>query len=288
MSTVDPQSWTTQRERGMVPAMRAFVWIALHLGRPLTRLLLAPICLYFVICPGDARRASAGYLARVLHRKPRRRDIFRHFHTFASVVLDRIYLLNDQIDLFEIRITGEEIVRDIAEAKNGCLLIGAHLGSFEVLRAVGRGQPDLHVSIVMYEDNARKTNAALNAINPNLAMDVIALGRSGSLLQVENRLARGDFVGVLADRGLAAEDQVRLDFMGAFAAFPEGPFKMGVLFKRPMVLMFGLYQGGNRYDVHFERFDPQPGYAMTAYAERLAYYAKLAPFNWFNFYDFWQ
>jgi predicted LPLAT superfamily acyltransferase len=272
----------------MVPAMKLFVWVALHLGRGLTRLLLPPICLYFVIFPGNARRASANYLHRVLGHKPRLSDVFKHFHTFASVVLDRIYLLNDQIDLFDIRITGEEIVKEIAESGSGCLLLGAHLGSFEVLRAVGRRQPDLHVSIVMYEDNARKTNAALNAINPDLAMDVIALGRSSSLLEVEARLAKGDFVGVLADRGIASEDQLRLNFMGDFAAFPEGPFKMGALFKRPMVLMFGLYRGGNRYDVHFERFAPAPELALTAYAERLSYYAKLAPFNWFNFYDFWQ
>jgi predicted LPLAT superfamily acyltransferase len=286
--TVTNSTWTAEKERGMVPAMQLFVWVALHLGRPLTRLLLPPICVYFVIFPGNARRASADYLRRVLGRRPRLRDIFRHFHTFASVVLDRIYLLNDQIDLFEISITGEEIVQDIAEAGHGCLLLGAHLGSFEVLRAVGRRQPNLHVSIVMYEENARKTNAALNAINPNLAMDVIALGRLCSLLEVEARLAKGDFVGVLADRGLASEDQLRLNFMGDFAAFPEGPFKMGALFKRPMVLMFGLYRGGNRYDVHFERFEPAPEQALAAYAERLAYYARLAPFNWFNFYDFWQ
>jgi predicted LPLAT superfamily acyltransferase len=288
MTAADTQEWLARKERGAVPVMKLFVWMALQLGRPLTRLFLAPLCLYFVLFCGEARRASIDYLQRVLSRTPRFGDIFRHFHTFGSVVLDRIYLLNDQLDLFDIRITGEEIVQDIAGAGQGCLLLGAHLGSFEVLRAVGRRQPDLQVSIVMYEDNARKTNAALNAINPNLAMEVIALGRSGSLLQVEARLSTGHFVGVLADRGLACEDQVRIDFLGDPAAFPEGPFRMGALFKRPMVLMFGLYRGGNRYDVHFERFDPAPETALTEYAARLAHYAKIAPFNWFNFYEFWR
>jgi predicted LPLAT superfamily acyltransferase len=27
---------------------------------------------------------------------------------------------------------------------------------------------------------------------------------------------------------------------------------------------------------------------MQRYADRLAHYARLAPFNWFNFHDVWQ
>ena len=156
------------------------------------------------------------------------------------------------MDLFDIHIVGEDIVAEIAGRKQGCILLGAHIGSFEVLRAVGRRQPDLKVSMVMYEDNARKINAVLNAINPNLAMDVLALGRSHSLIAVEERLAQGHFVGVLADRELESEGDARFPFLGDLARFPEGPFRMAMLLDRPVVLMLGLYRGGNRYDVHFE------------------------------------
>jgi len=69
--------------------------------------------------------------------------------------------------------------------------------------------------------------------------------------------------------------------------------------KRPVVLMVGIYRGGRRYDIHFERlFDPGTvargqrddaiEEAMAHYAERLEYYCRSAPFNWFNFYDFWR
>jgi predicted LPLAT superfamily acyltransferase len=66
----------------------------------------------------------------------------------------------------------------------------------------------------------------------------------------------------------------------------------------PVILIFGLYRGGNRYDVHFERLAEritlEPRERQRAierwvqrYAERLEYYARSAPYNWFNFYDFW-
>jgi predicted LPLAT superfamily acyltransferase len=150
----------------------------------------------------------------------------------------------------------------------------------------------------MYEENARKVQSVLNAINPKLVMDVIGLGKPDAMIAVVERLERGDVVGILPDRSIAGERQVRYSFLGAPAAFPHAPFRMAALLKRPVVLMFGLYRGGRRYDIHFEPLiDPsRPGprrsgedaeTAMRLYVERLEHYCRMAPFNWFNFYDFW-
>ena len=284
----DPQAWTIQHERGSAFAMRAIVWLALRLGRRFARLLLAPACLYYLLSSSGTRAASRDYLGRVLGRRPGWRDGFRQFHAFASVVLDRIFLLNDQNDLFRITVEGEDVVRALADRHRGCLLFGAHLGSFEVLRALGRAQPNLKVSMVMYADNARKTNAALNAINPALALDVIALGQSHSLITVGQRLNDGHFCGVLADRSPAADAMRPIPFLGEAAPFPEGPFRMAMMLKHPVVLMFGLYRGGNRYEIHFETLHCTTlEETMARYVDRLEHYCRAAPYNWFNFYRFW-
>lgn len=294
-----PQEWTTRRERGTIATIRFMVWVALRLGRPIARILLYPICAYFVVFSPRPRRASRDYLARALGRKPGPADLFRHYHYFAACALDRVFLLNDQIDRFDVHVHGEDIVQDILRQGSGCILFGAHFGSFEVVRAMGRTQPALRVSLVMYEENARKIGSVLNAINPRLALDVIALGKSDSLIEAEARLDNGHFVGILADRVLNGEEQRRRDFLGAPAAFPLGPFRMATLLKRPVVLMFGVYRGGRHYDIFFERLPmgddtgtlgrgEQADRAMTHYVERLESYCRMAPFNWFNFYDFWQ
>jgi predicted LPLAT superfamily acyltransferase len=283
------QEWVARPERGVVPVMKAVVWLALHAGRRVARLVLWPGCLYYLLASGESRAASRDYLGRALGRPAGWRDILRQYHAFASVVLDRIFLLNDQTSLFDVTIHGEQIVKEIAAKGEGCLLFGAHLGSFEVLRAVGRHQPNLKVSILMYEDNARKINSVLNAINPALEMDVISLGRSNSLIAVEDRLNHGHFVGVLADRGLECERTQVIPFMGQPAGFPDGPFRMASMLGRPVVLMFGLYRGGNRYEIHFERLSfTTAEEAMARYVARLEYFCRDAPYNWFNFYHFWK
>ncbi|HQT63163.1 MAG TPA: hypothetical protein PLT25_01240 [Acidocella sp.] len=293
------QEWVTRRERGSLSAIRLGVWIARRLGRPLARLLLYPVCLYFCISSPSAARASRIYLGRVLGRAPRLTDRLTHFLTFARCLLDRVFLLGDQSDAFEITVHGEEILQEIERNGGGCILIGAHFGSFEVARAVGRQRRcDLPISLLMYEENAQKIRAALAAINPNLATEVIGLGRRESMLAVAERLQRGHFIGVLADRNVDGRDMVRYEFLGAPAAFPQGPFRVAMLLQCPAVMMVGIYRGGRRYEVHFETLAPAATArpvdsavwlddVMTRYVTRLAHYCREAPFNWFNFYDFW-
>jgi len=300
MSSAETEAWSRRRERGARITIQLIVWIALHLGRRMTRGLLYPIALYFLIFSNDSRRASEDYLARVLGRKPRFMERLRHYHTFGACILDRVYLLNDQLELFDVALEGEDVAQSMLDGK-GCFLFGAHLGSFEIPRALGHRQPGLKLSLVMYEENARKINSALAAINPALTLEVIALGRPGSMLAVEQRLDQGHAIGILADRGLSVDDEEHLsvDFLGKPALFPLGPFRLACLLRQRIILMIGLYRGGRRYDVYFEHLADfrdteraeRPAAieaALRVYVARLEHFCRLAPYNWFNFYEFWQ
>jgi predicted LPLAT superfamily acyltransferase len=286
--------WTARGETGSMATLRIAVWLARRLGRPFARILLLPVCLGFAVCRPDARAASKHYLARALGRPVHAWDVLRHFFTFATTVLDRVYLLNDEAHRFDITIHGEEIVSGILAQGGGCLLFGAHHGSFEVLRLVGRNQPDLRVSLAMYEATGRKIGAALNAINPHLAPRIIGLGTAGAMIAIRDSLEQGGFVGMLADRTLASDTATNVDFLGAPAAFPTGPARLAALLRPPVVLMVGLFRGGNRYEIHFERLaapgspDPEETNRLIShYVTRLEHYCREAPYNWFNFFDFW-
>jgi predicted LPLAT superfamily acyltransferase len=291
------QPWLEQRERGSVLGIRLVVAVSGLLGRALTRVALVPVCLYFLLFSVKARVASRQYLARALGRQPRLSDLFRHYFTFATVALDRLYLLKERCDLFETRLHGEEALRQALERGRGCLLLGAHLGSFEILRALGTGKR-LDVAMLMYEDNARKIGRVARAINPALAKDVIALGRFDSMLKVHERLQHSDWVGILGDRALDQTRQLHLPFLGEPAAFSTAPFRVALMLKRPVVFMTGIYRGGRRYDLYFETLFEPDGIArserdgaieaaLRRYVARLEWHCRDAPYNWFNFYDFW-
>jgi predicted LPLAT superfamily acyltransferase len=292
-------SWLQTQERSNMHMLRIMSWISLRLGRKVARSVLHLIALYFVLFAPASRRASLSYLPRALGRPATWIDLYRHFFCFASTIHDRIYLINRRYDLFDIDIQGKQHIHPLIDAGEGVLLMGAHLGSFEVMRAIGRQLPGLRVAMVMHADNAQKINTMLAAINPEASMDVIPLGHIDSMLQVQERLEDGMLVGMLSDRTLGNEPMAQVNLLGASAALPTGPFRMAALLRRPVVFMVGLYMGDNRYQVHFETladFSAIPRgereqavqMAVARYTELLNRYTRLAPYNWFNFFDYWQ
>ena len=180
--------WERMPERSNALALRLMSWIALRCGRRIARAVLHPITLYFVLFAPTARRHARRYLGRALGRPARWLDVYRNVHAFTAVILDRVYLLSDRLDLFRIELHGESLIDATLAEGSGAFLVGAHAGSFEVLRSVGAHRAGLRIAMVMYPDNARKINQALQAIAPGYRPQIIALGRSESMLAVRDWL----------------------------------------------------------------------------------------------------
>ncbi|MNR80630.1 lipid A biosynthesis lauroyl acyltransferase [compost metagenome] len=293
-----PKGWLDQSERGSLFAMQALAWLTLKLGRRFGRIFLLPICAYFIIFSSSARRSSYNYLCRVLPYKPGWKDVLWHYHTFASTIHDRIYLLSGQHHYFDIRIHGYDLVAPLLR-QQGCIMLGSHLGSFEVLRALGMFDQDLPVNVLMHDAHADKLNSVLRKLNPSIQAGVITLGEPDTLLKVQECIERGEIVGILGDRTFKSTKNVECDFLGGKITLPEGPLALAAVLKAPVILFFGLYQGGKRYDLHFEIFTTDPIVDRTQrkqrvsawaqrYADRLEHYCRLAPYNWFNFFDYWK
>ena len=291
------QRWLQEHDRSDQIALRVLVWTALVLGRRAARCLLAPVAAYFLLFDKGVRSASRDYLARVNGHRPSMPMIFRHIYNFATVALDRVYFLTDRWSQFDIRVHGEENLIALQKRADGCFLVGAHFGSFEVLRNLGR-QRKVTVNLVMFERNAQQIARVTRAINPELEEVVIELGSPDSMLRVVDQLDKGAWVGMLADRAISDKGMVRTEFLGATAAFPSSPFRIAALTGRPIILMLGLYRGANRYDLHFETLVESTSLPRQSreqaieqwtrlYASRLEHYCRETPLNWFNFFPFW-
>ena len=295
----DTPAWLQRKERGSLAMLRFMTWLSLTLGRRLTRPIVYGIALYFLLAVPAARAASRGYLQRVLGRPAGWRDMYRHILAFASTIHDRVYLLNDRHELFDIRVFGEELLPAAEDASGGLLIFGAHLGSFEVLRALARKNAKHKVCAAMYPQNARLLNSMLARVNAQVVLDIIPLGRLDAIFTLNERVQAGAWVALLADRAVGPDAHLQVPLFGEPAPFPLGPFRLAAIVRRPVYFMTGLYRGGNRYDIHFERL---ADFSQTSAAEReaalrtaIGRYAQLieshcrqAPYNWFNFYDFWK
>jgi hypothetical protein len=294
------QSWTAAPERGTDGALRLMLWILRRLGWRAGHLLLYPIAGYFLLSSPRQRNHARAFLRRALGRKPGALDLFRLWFAFSSTILDRVFLTSGRTENYRIEVEGLDALKAVLAEGRGCLLLGAHFGSFEVLRAVADAGSPVELAVLMHEANARRVQALANAFGgPRHAEAVIPLGTTDAMLRAHECLRRGGMVGLLADRRPHSERMARVPFLGEPAPFPLGPHVLAGMLGAPVMLAFGVWRGPRRYLVRFEPFaDPgSPNRAnrdaaarerAARYAARLEEVCQAHPYNWFNFHDFWE
>jgi len=294
-------AWKERDEIGNTFWLNVIVWVARRCGRGFAQFVMWPTAAYFFVKRGPERRSSRLYLNRVLGRRASAWDVYRHIHCFSATILDRLYLFSERFRRFDIRAHGLPVLDDALAAGKGILLIGSHLGSFDALRVLSLERPDVTVRIVIDIEHGKLLQQFLNALNPALTASIINAREAGpaTAIAIKQALDSNAIVALLADRGQPNNATQPADFLGFPAPFPLSPWLLAAAVKTPVVLAFGLYQGGNRYDLHFEMFADcltldrnrraeAVSEILHRFADRLAHYARLAPYNWFNFYDFWN
>lgn len=280
--------------------LRLLVRSALLLGRPLMRVALWPVAAYFWLSHPSARLASRRFLARALGREPRAFEVLRHFHTFASVSVDRVYLLSGRDSVVEFDTLFGEGLPDRMTSGRGCLLVVAHFGSFESLRVPAVRRRSVVVRIVLDRAAGQMALALLEELDADLAAGIIDAARPGPdvMLDIKQALDAGHIVGIMGDRARTAERAVEAAFLGTTARFPAAPWIIAAALGVPVVLGFGVLRGARRYECRFELFSERIELPRAAredalrgivqrYALRLEQAARDAPYNWFNFYEFW-
>ncbi|HXS73809.1 MAG TPA: acyltransferase [Rhodanobacteraceae bacterium] len=295
------EHWQQRPEGGGRFALWLIRFIGLHFGRHFSRAFLYPITLYFFFRRGPERRSSYDYLRRVLGRPANAWQVMRLIHAFACTTLDRVFLLARGLKGFRITTHGLEHLHAMLDGGTSVMLLGAHVGSFEVQRVLATQRPQYKLKLVMDKSKMPALTDLLEALAPDLADNIIDASRGGTdvVLALSEAAQTGAMVAMLGDRGRAHEAMRSVPFLGEPAPFPAAPWLIASTLNLPVLMCIGLYRGGNRYELVFEplaervvlprenRQAALDGYIGT-YAARLEHHVREAPYNWFNFYDFWH
>lgn len=304
-------TWAKAAERGSVGALHAMAWLYRRFGRSVSITLLTPIAAYFLLRDGKARHASLQYLRR-LHDWPEGRRAFDrapglleslwHFREFAINIFDRLCVWTGEAERIEIRDEGSEHLFRLAQERRGAILLGAHLGSFDMLRVLSERQ-QLKVNVLMFTQHAAQITSFFERLHPGGGLRVIQFdpGSIRSIFEIKACLDRGEFVGILGDRIGPGEHgrAATASFLGHPARFPLGPFLLAGLLGCPVLLSLCLRTGNARYETvvkpltqgkvvpRAER-ETRARELLEAYARSLEEACCRAPRQWFNFYDFWD
>jgi predicted LPLAT superfamily acyltransferase len=302
--------WTRIAERGTANALRFGAWFHETFGRRPMQIVLWGIAIYFQLFHRAVSRGSRQYLDRVwaspvgresLGRPPGTLMVLRHIHSFAVSLYDRLVVWGGALDSYQIDHDGSEEIFELARQGRGALLLGAHLGSFEMLWFLSR-EYDLAVNVVVYHQNAQRVNQFFDSISPDVHIRAIGL-ESGSVraaFEIKACIDRGEFVVILADR-VGAGAGVRVadaTFLGKSARFPMGPFLLAGTLGCPVLMALcvrteiGHYQTVLRplrdaVRVRRSEREKRAQELMGQYVSILETYCERHPLEWFNYFEFW-
>jgi predicted LPLAT superfamily acyltransferase len=302
--------WEGFAERGSLGALRLMARLYELLGRRLSRTILHPVAAYFFVRERASRGSSRRYLERVwahpegrpqLRGRPGFFAPYWHYHEFAVQIFDRMVLWGHGLSELRMDHQGSEHLFALKRERRGGILIGAHLGSFDMPRQLAGGY-GITLNVVMFTAHAERINRFFEALDPTSQVRVLSLepGSARTAFEIKACLDRGELVGILADRLPAGggDTPIQIDFLGVPMAFPLSPFRLACLLGVPTFLSLCLRKG----DAHYEAVvRPIGNVAKVSRRDRDKAAAELArawvqgleqaclehPYQWFNFYDTW-
>ena len=238
----------------------------------------------------------------------------RHIVSFSCALVEKLQSWGGKFPFKDISFHDDDIHELIRELENGkgVFLIFSHLGNTEMLRGLlHSGQTGLSrkmpVTAIMDVKVTAHFNRILRELNPQSGMDIIGADEVNphTAIILEEKLAAGGMVVIAGDRTSADKDSKNcmIPFLGKQAPFSSGVFYMAALMNAPVFFVFGLRRTDlslkPRYDLHVhkspltfdcarkERFKRTELLARS-FADLLESYCKKQPFQWYNFFDFWQ
>ena len=302
--------WARIAEVGSSLGLRGTVACYRLFGRPLTMVLVHCIVTYYFLTGRTARKASLAYLRRVatvpegaaaLGRQPGTWASFFHFRAFALAIFDRIVLWLGPENQLRFHVSGREHYDRLLTAERGAIVVGAHLGSFDALRALA-DQDGRVVNVLMYTRHAPRINAIFRQLSPEVEIRVIEAGPHSmdTVLRIRSCIERGELVAMLGDR-VEPSDRgrtCRVSLLGSTVEIPEAPYLLAALLGCPIFFMVALREEDGSYRVFAEVLsehvevgrgerDKRTRELAAAYAGRLEHYCLSAPTQWFNFFDYW-
>jgi predicted LPLAT superfamily acyltransferase len=301
-----PRHWAQINEAGFVAGMRLLFWICRTFGRWPFRVALYPVLAWYVLTQPRARAASLRYLrlvraagAQVAIGWP---GVLWHFAAFGECILDKLLLWGGLFDTTHTSLHGAEALdADLAQGRGG-LMICSHFGNLELCRVLARRHPGLRLTVLVHTMHARKFNQLLAQLDPQSQLDLVQVTEisPATVMLLNDRVARGEFVVIAGDRVPvnSGERTCTASFLGAPAPFAIGPWVLASVLQCPVYVLFAL-RTAEGAEVHFERIAervrlPRQGREAACavlaqtYAARLEQFCLRAPYQWFNFHDFWQ
>ena len=240
------------------------------------------------------RRHSRAYLATILGRPPRFREVFRHFFAFEEALMTKLRVINGRPHR-TVYAPGSDDFRAWLEGGGPVLLGTFHFGVSDLQGCQIGSYDNLEVYVVRQRvGNSHDTDKLAERFGGRLHF--LWVNEPGEMLfALKDAAATPAAIAMQCDRVEFAARTEAFEFLGARRLFPFTIYHLALIFGRPVLLSVGVPENPDLATLHASpRFDPIPGEPREAALVRarahfqsfLAQVEALLrrdPYLWFNF-----
>ncbi|MGI9292758.1 MAG: hypothetical protein ACR2PS_02145 [Pseudomonadales bacterium] len=300
------EHWADIKESTTVTGVRVMVNVYRFGGNLVFRAFLLPVIVFYFAVNTRARRASLIYLKR-LHNfdnrlpAPRLIHSFKIFWQFGIALLDKFAVWMGRITRLHAQLHNDELIDTLQAQNKGAVILTSHLGNFEICRALSQSHRGVKLTVLVHTKNAERFNEILRDYDDQQAIELLQVSEMSvsTSIRLSEKIANGEFVAIAADRvPISSLATVSVDFLGHKARFPVGPFALASALGAPVIMLTCIKLQG-RYNIFFDKLSDggrlgrkararQIEKLSASYVQRLQELVQLAPYQWFNFFDFWH
>lgn len=288
------------KTRGGTFGYKFFILLIKNSNQKVTYFFLRIVAFYFFLF---VRNKNIKFYFRDIHKLKGlafQKALYRNYLMLGEVLVDKIAFLVKPRVHFTFDYEGEEYLHEMAAGGKGGMLIGAHMGNWELAGNL-LDRIDSKVNVLMLDAEHQSIKALLESHKVLSKFEVILIRDDFShLIKIREALERNEFVVMHGDRYVDGNGVIELDFMAAKAKFPVGPLYMASKFAVPVSFVYTLKDRATHYHFYATKPEifPYPAslkrrredirVMVEKYVSNLEFMVKRYPTQWFNYFPFWE
>jgi len=288
------------KSKGGVLGYSFFILLTKYSNIIIVYFFLNIVAFYFLLF---SNKKSINFYYKNIHgfnKIKRIKSIYNNYVLFGQILIDKVIFLIGKHSKFTFFYEGENYLHEMSEAGKGGMLIGAHMGNWEIAGGL-LNRIETKVNIVLLDEEEQKIKTMFDIFGIKRNFNIIAIKDDLSHLEkIKHAFAKNEFIVMYSDRYLDENSTVIIDFFGQPAKFPTGPLYIASKYGVPVSFVFTIKE--KKFQYHFYATKPMlfkyPAKLKTrkedlknmvkVYSKNLEKMVKKYPNQWFNYFPYWE
>ena len=284
------------KSRGAVLGYKIFIFFIQKMGIRAAYFILYFVALYFLFFSVKGTKASFYYFHKRLgHSKISSFfKVYINYYSFGKTIIDKFAIASGLKDKFTYEFENEQSLKKILKDKKGGILISAHVGNFEISEYFFSRVDEFstQINLVTTDNEHRAIKNYLESISLKTTMKFIIIKEDMShIFEMNSALGNNELICFTGDRYFKGSKTLTEELLGKEAIFPAGAFLLGSRLKVPVIFLYIMKETSKHYhffaeEAIFKDRDAQD--LLKKYTESIERILKKYPYQWFNYFDFWD